>query len=171
MPADSVFASRTLEDLYGEIRRVYLSDNRPWILGFSGGKDSTCMVQMIWSALSSLPPEKLHKRIYIISSDTLGRVPQGDRADNGHARHDGEGGGGIPPAGLDESGAPPGGGQLLGLPARKGVSRAVQHVPVVHRPPEDQERRPVHPAEGLAVRRGDSGTWAPERTRAARGSS
>ena len=76
MPADSVFASRTLEDLYGEIRRVYLSDNRPWILGFSGGKDSTCMVQMIWSALSSLPPEKLHKRIYIISSDTLVESPK-----------------------------------------------------------------------------------------------
>ena len=76
MPAGSVFASRTLEEIYEEIRKVYLSDNRPWILGFSGGKDSTCMVQLIWNALSDMPPEKLHKKIYIISSDTLVESPK-----------------------------------------------------------------------------------------------
>lgn len=45
MPAESVFKSRTLRDIHDEIKSVYLSDGRPWILGFSGGKDSTCMVQ------------------------------------------------------------------------------------------------------------------------------
>ena len=44
---ESVFESRKLSDIYDEIREVYLSDNRPWILGFSGGKDSTCMVQLL----------------------------------------------------------------------------------------------------------------------------
>ena len=38
MTVESVFKSRTLGDIYDEIRKVYLSDNRPWILGFSGGK-------------------------------------------------------------------------------------------------------------------------------------
>lgn len=76
MPAESVFKSRTLKDIYEEVRHVYLSDNRPWILGFSGGKDSTCMVQLIWNALSELSPEKLHKQIYIISSDTLVESPK-----------------------------------------------------------------------------------------------
>ena len=76
MGAESVFKSRTLKDIYEEIREVYLSDNRPWILGFSGGKDSTCMTQLIWNALSELPPEKLHKKIYIISSDTLVESPK-----------------------------------------------------------------------------------------------
>ena len=76
MPTESVFKSRTLKDIYDEIRNVYLSDNRPWILGFSGGKDSTCMTQLIWNALSELLTEKLHKKIYIISSDTLVESPK-----------------------------------------------------------------------------------------------
>ncbi|KAF6243625.1 DNA phosphorothioation system sulfurtransferase DndC [Nitrosopumilus sp. b1] len=74
--ADSVFKSRTLTNIYDEIKQVYLTDNRPWILGFSGGKDSTCMVQLIWNALSELPREKLHKKIFIISSDTLVESPK-----------------------------------------------------------------------------------------------
>ena len=74
--AESVFQSRHLQDIYEEIRSVYLADNRPWILGFSGGKDSTCMVQLIWNALSALPTEKLHKKIFIISSDTMVEAPK-----------------------------------------------------------------------------------------------
>jgi len=72
----SVFESRTLKEIYDEVREVYLSDNRPWILGFSGGKDSTCMVQLVWHAISDLPPEKRQKKIYIISSDTLVESPK-----------------------------------------------------------------------------------------------
>lgn len=76
MTADSIFKTRSLRDIYEEIRTVYLSDNRPWILGYSGGKDSTCMVQLIWYAVSELPPEKRQKRIFVISSDTLVESPK-----------------------------------------------------------------------------------------------
>jgi len=76
MTAESVFKSRSLQSVYDEIKEVYLSDNRPWILGFSGGKDSTCMVQLIWHALLDLPKEKREKKIYIISSDTLVESPK-----------------------------------------------------------------------------------------------
>ena len=76
MPAESVFQSRKLRDIYDEIHSVYLSDNRPWILGFSGGKDSTCMVQLVWSAISELPEEQRQKKIFIISSDTLVESPK-----------------------------------------------------------------------------------------------
>jgi len=62
LTAKSVFDKRTLKDIYQEIRDVYLNDNRPWIIGFSGGKDSTCMTQLIWHALSELPKEKLQKK-------------------------------------------------------------------------------------------------------------
>ena len=72
----SVFDIRTLESIYKEIQTVYLNDARPWVLGFSGGKDSTCMVQLVWQALSRLVPEKLDKKIYIVSSDTLVESPQ-----------------------------------------------------------------------------------------------
>ncbi len=73
---ESIFKSRTINNIYDEIRQVYLGDNRPWILGFSGGKDSTCMVQLIWNALSELSAEKLHKKLFIISSDTLVESPK-----------------------------------------------------------------------------------------------
>ena len=72
----SVFAKRTLDDIYQEIRQVYLNDERPWILGFSGGKDSTCMVQIVWNALKTLPKKHRTKKIHVISSDTLVESPQ-----------------------------------------------------------------------------------------------
>ena len=74
--AESVFKKRTLKDIHEEIKQVYLSDNRPWILGFSGGKDSTSMVQLVWNALAELPSEKLQKKIFVISSDTLVESPK-----------------------------------------------------------------------------------------------
>ncbi len=76
MTTESIFKTRALKDIYDEIRQVYLADNRPWILGFSGGKDSTCMVQLIWNALSDLPVQKIHKKIFVISSDTLVESPK-----------------------------------------------------------------------------------------------
>lgn len=65
-----------LSDLYLEIQDLYCSDNRPWIIGYSGGKDSTTVVQLIWYALSRLERAKLQKPVYIISSDTLVETPK-----------------------------------------------------------------------------------------------
>ena len=59
-----------------KIQEVYQNDKRPWILGFSGGKDSTCMVQLAWRALAELPAEKRDKKVYVISSNTLVEAPQ-----------------------------------------------------------------------------------------------
>ena len=50
-----------LKVLYEEIRELYLSDDRPWIIGYSGGKDSTTALQAIWYAISELPCEKREK--------------------------------------------------------------------------------------------------------------
>ena len=68
-------ANRAIEDIYEEIRDVYLTDDRPWVIGYSGGKDSTTSLQLIWYALSKLPKSKLKKPVYIISSDTLVETP------------------------------------------------------------------------------------------------
>jgi len=72
---DSRFGERFLSEIYEEIRMLYLSDNRPWVIGFSGGKDSTAALQLVWYALESLSPAKRHKPVYIISSDTLVETP------------------------------------------------------------------------------------------------
>ena len=54
--------------------RFILSD-QPWIVGYSGGKDSTTVVQLIWNALKGLSPDQLTKPVHIISSDTLVETP------------------------------------------------------------------------------------------------
>ncbi len=62
-------------DAIDRAKRVYLQDDRPWIIGYSGGKDSTATCTVVLTALSELAPEKLKKHVYIISSDTLVETP------------------------------------------------------------------------------------------------
>jgi DNA sulfur modification protein DndC len=61
--------------IMSQIQEQYLTGPIPWVIGFSGGKDSTTVLQMIFYALSSLPEEKLHKQIHVICNDTLVENP------------------------------------------------------------------------------------------------
>jgi DNA sulfur modification protein DndC len=72
---EAAVAGRPLVDLVGEIQRIYTSDDRPWIIGFSGGKDSTCVLSLVYTALIELPPKLRKKHIYVVSSDTLVETP------------------------------------------------------------------------------------------------
>jgi len=71
----SIFDKKSLRDIYLEVQQVYLADNRPWVIGYSGGKDSTTVLQLVWYALKELPVEKRQKLVYVISSDTLVETP------------------------------------------------------------------------------------------------
>ena len=66
---------RSVADIEEEVRWLYGSDDRPWVIGYSGGKDSTCALQLIWSTLSGLPKKKRKKPVYVLSSDTLVETP------------------------------------------------------------------------------------------------
>ncbi|UVW30704.1 DNA phosphorothioation system sulfurtransferase DndC [Massilia sp. H6] len=57
------------------VKALYLSDTIPWVIGYSGGKDSTATLQLIWKALRQLAPEQLHKDVHVISTDTLVENP------------------------------------------------------------------------------------------------
>jgi len=72
---DSVFQCLSLDDIYEEIRRIYLDYPRPWVVGYSGGKDSTAALQLVWCALAELPVECRQSPVYVISSDTLVETP------------------------------------------------------------------------------------------------
>ena len=61
---------RKLELIKEEVRELYRADNVPWIIGYSGGKDSTAVVQIAWESISGLPVEERHKEVHIISTDT-----------------------------------------------------------------------------------------------------
>ncbi|MDC0453365.1 DNA phosphorothioation system sulfurtransferase DndC [Alphaproteobacteria bacterium] len=58
-----------------EIQDLYLQDQMPWVIGYSGGKDSTAITQLIWNALKDLPKEKRHKDVWVITTDTLVENP------------------------------------------------------------------------------------------------
>jgi DNA sulfur modification protein DndC len=47
-----------LIDLVMEIQDLYLLDDKPWVIGFSGGKDSTTILSLIYVAVEKLEPEK-----------------------------------------------------------------------------------------------------------------
>lgn len=64
-----------IEKLILRTQALYLEDDIPWVVGYSGGKDSTATTQLVWTALSQLPEEKRHKPVHIISTDTLVENP------------------------------------------------------------------------------------------------
>ena len=52
-----------------------LADAIPWVVGYSGGKDSTATLQLVWLALAALPHAQRQKPVHVISTDTLVENP------------------------------------------------------------------------------------------------
>jgi DNA sulfur modification protein DndC len=71
----SIFERRTIADIHQEIRDVYLQYPQPWVIGYSGGKDSTTVLQLIWNALEELPQAERQKPVFVIASDTKVETP------------------------------------------------------------------------------------------------
>lgn len=63
------------KDIKEEMKRVYLHDQRPWMIGYSGGKDSTLLCQLVFEMIQELPEEDRKKKVYIVTSDTLVENP------------------------------------------------------------------------------------------------
>ena len=77
-----LFPPRTLEELVAEIKaltteikELYCQDQIPWVIGYSGGKDSSAILQLVWNAIAQLPLEKRQKKVYVITTDTLVENP------------------------------------------------------------------------------------------------
>lgn len=68
---------QVFEEIIKEIMIVYKHDNRPWLIGYSGGKDSTLLVSLVYEAMKRLKRagSKMHKKIYVITSDTMVENP------------------------------------------------------------------------------------------------
>jgi len=66
---------KTIQALIKKTQNLYLIDDIPWVVGYSGGKDSTAALQLIWYAISQLPKKKRFKPVYVISTDTLVENP------------------------------------------------------------------------------------------------
>jgi DNA sulfur modification protein DndC len=59
------------------VRVEYLAENQsfPWIVGFSGGKDSSVVLHAVFEALLSIPPSQRTRGVHVVSNDTLVESP------------------------------------------------------------------------------------------------
>lgn len=71
-----------ISEIVDELTDQYLEDdryNRPWIIGFSGGKDSTVLLTLVWLALQKIREENksqtLNRQIYVVCNDTMVENP------------------------------------------------------------------------------------------------
>ncbi|MQS14740.1 DNA phosphorothioation system sulfurtransferase DndC [Streptomyces kaniharaensis] len=74
-PFEGSSLDAVVAELTEEVRELYTADEVPWVIGYSGGKDSTAILQLVWLALKELPVEQRKKTVYVISTDTLVENP------------------------------------------------------------------------------------------------
>lgn len=69
-----------IEDKLNYVRQDLLDEYKqphsfPWIIGFSGGKDSTLMLQLVFEMLLDLAPGDRKRSVHIVANDTLVESP------------------------------------------------------------------------------------------------
>lgn len=73
---DISLLERKIADIQADLLDEYASDHAyPWIVGFSGGKDSTVVAQFVFEMLLSLPPKRRTRPVHIVANDTLVEAP------------------------------------------------------------------------------------------------
>lgn len=70
-----ILTKQDVEELSETIRNLYLADDIPWVIGYSGGKDSTATLQLIWLALRDMDRKNLKKAVHVIHTDTMLESP------------------------------------------------------------------------------------------------
>lgn len=68
MKSDDKFG--VFNDTIEEMTHVYKHDDRPWLIGYSGGKDSSLLVNLVLETVARLPEHERTKKIFIVTSDT-----------------------------------------------------------------------------------------------------
>jgi DNA sulfur modification protein DndC len=68
--------SQKLLDIIHRVQSAYALDNRPWVIGYSGGKDSSAVATLVYMSVLALEKEKRTKNIFLVASDTLVETPK-----------------------------------------------------------------------------------------------
>lgn len=63
------------KEIVEDLRALYLADPRPWLVGFSGGKDSTLVGALVFEAVLGISAEKRKKEIHVVCTDTRVEIP------------------------------------------------------------------------------------------------
>jgi len=75
--------NKRIENIINELVDQYTyadQSERPWIIGFSGGKDSTVLLTLVWLALKKIRQElpypfQLRRPVYVVCNDTMVENP------------------------------------------------------------------------------------------------
>ena len=78
-----IIKNKKVEGIIAEIIDQYAyadKSDRPWIIGFSGGKDSTVLLMLVWIALQRIRqdmpfPFQLKRKVYVVCNDTMVENP------------------------------------------------------------------------------------------------
>lgn len=76
----SEIKSKRVRAIIDELKDQYMEADincRPWIIGFSGGKDSTVLLMLTWIAMQELREDRksLRRRVYVVCNDTMVENP------------------------------------------------------------------------------------------------
>lgn len=75
-PVDRPSLGGKLKAVLADLRDEYVQPHStPWIIGFSGGKDSTLLAQLVFEMLLALPPRLRTRRVHVVANDTLVESP------------------------------------------------------------------------------------------------
>ncbi|HUL37752.1 MAG TPA: DNA phosphorothioation system sulfurtransferase DndC [Thermodesulfobacteriota bacterium] len=68
-------STTTYSAIRDSLSHLYLEDARPWLVGFSGGKDSTMLATLIFDAVLAVPAAQRKKPVSILCTDTRVEIP------------------------------------------------------------------------------------------------
>lgn len=72
---NQVVSKTRIKGMMETVKNLYLADEIPWVIGFSGGKDSTAALELVWLSIAEIPIENRIKPIHIINTDTMVESP------------------------------------------------------------------------------------------------
>lgn len=65
-----------IKDIKLQIKEEYLENHcKPWVIGFSAGKDSTLLLHLVTEAILSIAPDQRSRPVFVLSNDTLVESP------------------------------------------------------------------------------------------------
>lgn len=76
LPSASELYAEKVRTIRRELREEYLQcHDHPWIIGFSGGKDSTLLLHFVLETIRNIAPDDRRRPIYVVSNNTLVESP------------------------------------------------------------------------------------------------
>lgn len=72
---NSVSFYENYDEIIKNIELLYLYDDKEWVIGYSGGKDSTAVLQLVYYTIKKIPTELRTKKINVVYNDTKVESP------------------------------------------------------------------------------------------------